>query len=342
MTAAAPAEGAEPRRIMTTPEARLRRSAFGARRCRRGVLGERSTVRDSLRCAAAVIWILGATLLAGCADEKSAPTSSRTAGSSSRTDASRASALALGRAMADASRSIDSVEGTRESLERLATNLQPPIARTSDAIAGMGAAAATDGTVSRLLVTAREQRSFLQFAVGVTTARSSKAAGSSLERARQAGRRASDGYQALAESAAPLAGVLPQAPAFNTGRLRDARKRADARPSPRKRSVAPPAVQPPSAPPPAPGYTGDWPGGAGYTVVLASVGSSERARAIQAQGSARGLDAGILFSSNFSSLRPGYWVVFSGVFSSAGEAAARQSRARSLGYGSAYARFVAP
>jgi hypothetical protein len=50
----------------------------------------------------------------------------------------------------------------------------------------------------------------------------------------------------------------------------------------------------------------------------------------------------VLFSSDYSSLRPGYWVVFSGSFGSVGEAAARTARAQELGYTDAYPRFVAP
>jgi len=85
-----------------------------------------------------------------------------------------------------------------------------------------------------------------------------------------------------------------------------------------------------------------WPGGSGFTVILASLGSQAEANSTQAEATDRGLDAGILYSSNFSSLRPGYWVVFSGVFPSASGAAARASRAHELGYTDAYPRFVAP
>jgi hypothetical protein len=54
------------------------------------------------------------------------------------------------------------------------------------------------------------------------------------------------------------------------------------------------------------------------------------------------LDAGVLFSSDFRSLRPGYWVVFSGTFSAQPDAARRADRARELGYSSAYPRLVSP
>ena len=88
--------------------------------------------------------------------------------------------------------------------------------------------------------------------------------------------------------------------------------------------------------------SGDWPGGSGYTAILASVGTESEARAIRSKAAAAGLDAGILFSSNFSSLQPGYWVVFSGMFSTQPEAARQAVRAKSLGFGDAYSRFVSP
>lgn len=87
---------------------------------------------------------------------------------------------------------------------------------------------------------------------------------------------------------------------------------------------------------------GDWPGGSGYTAILASVRTEGEARGIQQKSTAAGLDAGVLYSSEFSSLRPGYWVVFSGTFGSETEAARRASHAKQLGVGDAYPRFVSP
>lgn len=87
---------------------------------------------------------------------------------------------------------------------------------------------------------------------------------------------------------------------------------------------------------------GDWPGGSGFTAILASLSTEADAASTQAEATARGLDAGVLYSSNFSSLRPGYWVVFSGVFPDASGASTRASRAHELGYSDAYPRFVAP
>lgn len=87
---------------------------------------------------------------------------------------------------------------------------------------------------------------------------------------------------------------------------------------------------------------GDWPGGSGFTAILASLPTEAEAASTQSEATARGLDAGLLFSSDFNSLRPGYWVVFSGVFRDASGAAARATRAHELGYTDAYPRFVSP
>jgi hypothetical protein len=86
----------------------------------------------------------------------------------------------------------------------------------------------------------------------------------------------------------------------------------------------------------------DWPGGSGYTTILASLSSEDEALVVQAEATSAGLDAGILLSSDYPSLRPNYWVVFSGTFGGVGEAAERADRARELGYGDAYPRFVSP
>jgi hypothetical protein len=88
-----------------------------------------------------------------------------------------------------------------------------------------------------------------------------------------------------------------------------------------------------------------WPGGRdGYTVVLKSTprsdgrGPAESAaqRAINA-----GLrDVGILDSSDYSSLRPGYYVTFSGVYNTLNEAQSALPRDRSAGFPLAYVRQV--
>lgn len=98
----------------------------------------------------------------------------------------------------------------------------------------------------------------------------------------------------------------------------------------------------PAAEEPSSSTLGDWPGGSGYSAMLGAFSSEENARTLQREATELGLDAGVLYSSNFSSLRPGYWVVFSGTFSDHDGAAARAARAQELGYSDSYPRFVSP
>lgn len=122
---------------------------------------------------------------------------------------------------------------------------------------------------------------------------------------------------------------------------REAKRRAS---RPAKHSDAVPATPTPApaaSPTRVPSReTNDWPAGAGYTVILASLATESEARATQRRASDAGLDAGLLNSSDFSSLRPGYWVVFSGNYAGAQAALPRQSRVRSRGFPDAYVRFV--
>lgn len=106
------------------------------------------------------------------------------------------------------------------------------------------------------------------------------------------------------------------------------------------------AATPSDTPSPSSGETssslGDWPGGSGYSAMLGAFSSEENARTFGREATELGLDAGVLYSSNFDSLRPGYWVVFSGTFINHEEAAARAARAHELGYSDSYPRFVSP
>jgi len=110
-------------------------------------------------------------------------------------------------------------------------------------------------------------------------------------------------------------------------------------------------AKPPSPPKPAkarprakPGLT-TWPHRAGYTVVLSSIpaGDGEPAahqKALDAQR-ARLPQVGILVSSRYASLHPGYYVVFSGIYGSLEEAQGAVPKA-SAKFPSAYARQIAP
>jgi hypothetical protein len=111
-------------------------------------------------------------------------------------------------------------------------------------------------------------------------------------------------------------------------------------------TTAPPPPPSPTPPPP-PNQLTSWPAGTnGYTVVLNSVPkSSGRPQAVRVAKAAlkAGLgDVGVLDSARYSSLHPGYYVVFSGVFHSLAETQSTVATARSSGYPSAYARPITP
>jgi hypothetical protein len=89
-----------------------------------------------------------------------------------------------------------------------------------------------------------------------------------------------------------------------------------------------------------------WPSGTpAYTVVVASLPEArgEAAAREQAQAAAdAGLaDVGVLASSDYSSLRGGFWVVFAGVYPTLGEATAALDATRASGFPDAYVREVA-
>jgi hypothetical protein len=79
----------------------------------------------------------------------------------------------------------------------------------------------------------------------------------------------------------------------------------------------------------------DWPAGqVGWTIALASLPQTggrkaavERARRARTRGLA---PVGILNSSQYASLHPGYWIVFSGVFTSEAEATSALQPARAF------------
>jgi len=114
-------------------------------------------------------------------------------------------------------------------------------------------------------------------------------------------------------------------------------------------STGPPAT--PSAPPPAtttsraPGALSPWPAGrSGFTVVLESLPASTgrslafaRARAASRAGLPQ---VGVLDSSRYSSLHPGYYVVFSGIYSSRAQAETARAAAAEKGFRLAYSREI--
>ena len=108
-----------------------------------------------------------------------------------------------------------------------------------------------------------------------------------------------------------------------------------------------PTTEPEPVPPPPPTSGGGltaWPAGQnGWTIVLASVpqSSGRAAASREAQKALDGglTDVGVLNSSGFSSLHAGYFVVFSGVFSSEKEARSNLDTAKGT-YPQAYARQI--
>jgi hypothetical protein len=116
-------------------------------------------------------------------------------------------------------------------------------------------------------------------------------------------------------------------------------------------STAPgPPVTPTNPPPatstaPAPGSLTAWPAGqSGFTVVLESLpaGSGRSLALARARAASKaGLpQVGVLDSSRYSSLHPGYYVVFSGIYSSRGQAESARAAAAEKGFRLAYAREI--
>ncbi len=100
-------------------------------------------------------------------------------------------------------------------------------------------------------------------------------------------------------------------------------------------------------PPPTKRDVVPWPAGqSGYTLVLTSVpaGGGRAAAVAQARKAlAAGLtQVGVLDSSQYSSLHPGYYVVFSGIYETSADAQTAASRAHSRGYSAAYPRRITP
>jgi hypothetical protein len=89
-----------------------------------------------------------------------------------------------------------------------------------------------------------------------------------------------------------------------------------------------------------------WPANAnGWTIVLVSypkINGRPAALATATKAAHSGLrQVGILDSSGFASLQPGYFVVFTGIYGSKSDADAAVSTARQAGFGGAYSRQVA-
>jgi hypothetical protein len=107
-----------------------------------------------------------------------------------------------------------------------------------------------------------------------------------------------------------------------------------------------PTVTKPAGPPPPPNGRTPWPAGrpSGWTIVLISYPTTsgrEAALATATRAAQAGLpEVGVLQSANFSSLHPGYFVVFSGVYGSKSQADAALATARAGGFAGAYSRQI--
>jgi len=84
----------------------------------------------------------------------------------------------------------------------------------------------------------------------------------------------------------------------------------------------------------------------GYTAVLQSIPTSEGQHAAAAyakKAQKAGLpQVGYLNSSGFSSLHPGYWVVFSGIYNSISQARSNAAAASGKGFAGSYPRQITP
>jgi cell division septation protein DedD len=107
-------------------------------------------------------------------------------------------------------------------------------------------------------------------------------------------------------------------------------------------SVPPATATPPSTPSPSPSSgVASWPAGkSAYTLVLISAKSRKQAYAKAREAKSRGIDAGVLHSNDYSSLNPGYWVVFVGQYGSVAKARSHIDEYASKGFPGGYPRQI--
>ncbi|MBC7460501.1 MAG: SPOR domain-containing protein [Thermoleophilia bacterium] len=106
-----------------------------------------------------------------------------------------------------------------------------------------------------------------------------------------------------------------------------------------------PATTTPTATTPAPtpaAGADDWPAGKnGWTVIVAGYKDDEqKARTLAADLKQNGFESGVLESSSYPSLCPGFWVTFSGYYPNKPEAEAHQERLSAKSYQNTYTREV--
>jgi cell division septation protein DedD len=104
-------------------------------------------------------------------------------------------------------------------------------------------------------------------------------------------------------------------------------------------ATPPPTTPSPSTP--SSGGVASWPAGkSAYTLVLISAKSRKQAYAKAREAKSRGIDAGVLHSNNYSSLNPGYWVVFVGQYKTVGQARSHIDEYASKGFPGGYPRQI--
>jgi predicted nucleic acid-binding Zn ribbon protein len=84
-----------------------------------------------------------------------------------------------------------------------------------------------------------------------------------------------------------------------------------------------------------------WPGGSGWTVIIESASTQSKAESVATSAQGKGHTVGILNSGDYSSLNPGYYVVFTEKYSSKSAAEDGLSSIKS-DYPDAYVRQVKP
>ncbi len=86
-----------------------------------------------------------------------------------------------------------------------------------------------------------------------------------------------------------------------------------------------------------------WPTGVtGYTVVLGVITSKATATTSATKIAATGIPTGLLYSSDYSSMHPGHWIVFSGTYTTRAHADAAAAQIKTKGQPGAYAFSVVP
>jgi hypothetical protein len=105
-----------------------------------------------------------------------------------------------------------------------------------------------------------------------------------------------------------------------------------------------PSPSPGATATPSPGTTTSgsfpgWTGGDGWTIIIESATSQSKAESVAQDAQSQGLTPGILKSDDYSSLNAGYWVVFTGDYSSKSEAQSALDSVQAK-YHDAYARQI--